>query len=95
VTTVATRIRRIADLEGFDIEVMRDGEVVAATDNGVLNAAYQFEKRLKHTKTVADWIKERFEKTYPGFSCRVLKGDGEIAAPQTSLRTVRESYEED
>jgi hypothetical protein len=94
-TTVATRVRRISDLEEFDIQVLKDGALVDTTENGVLRADYPFDRKLKHTKTVSEWIKERFEQTYPGFTCQVLKGDGTIAAPQTSLRTVRESYEED
>jgi hypothetical protein len=50
---------------------------------------------MKHTKTVNDFKRERFEEEYPGLSCDVLMGDGEIAASQANLRTVRESYEAD
>lgn len=94
-TTVATRVRAISDLEGFDIQVKTlAGASVPPTNNGTLGQ-YPFEKKLKGTKTVADWRKERFERTYPGYSCDVLNGDGTTAAPQTALRTVRETYESD
>jgi len=93
-TTIQTRMRQIADLEGFDIIVTRDDEPVDPTINGVLGG-YPFGRKLKHSKTVADWSHDRFEATYPGYSCRVLLEDGTVAAPQTSLRTVRETYEED
>jgi hypothetical protein len=93
-TTVATRAREISDKEGFDIIVTRKGRPVKPTKNGVLKGSYPFEKKLKGTKTVSDWKKERFAKTYPGYSCEVLKGDGKRATGQTSLQTVRESYEE-
>ncbi|MDO8932343.1 MAG: hypothetical protein Q7U97_08125 [Rhodocyclaceae bacterium] len=93
-TTVATRVREIGDKEGFDIIVTHKGTPVNPAENGVLNGGYPFEKKLKGTKTVSDWKKERFETTYPGYSCDVLKGDGDVATGQTSLETVRASYEE-
>lgn len=93
-TTVQTRARTIAELEGFDIIVTKDNHVVDTTLNGILGP-YSYDRKLKHTKTVADFKNERFEATYPGYSCKVLLGNGDVAAPQTSLRTVRESYEAD
>lgn len=93
-TTVATRARNIADIEGFDIQVTRNGNPIDPKENGVLNGPYGFEKKLKHTKTVSEWKQERFEKAYPGYSCNVLTAEGEVAAGNTLLRTVRESYEE-
>ena len=93
-TTIQTRMRGIADLEEFDIIVTQNGNDVDPTLNGVLGR-YPFDRKLKHTKTVADYKRERFEATYPGYSCKVLLGDGTIVAPQTNLRTVRESYDED
>lgn len=93
-TMVQTRVRQIADLEGFEIVVLRNEIPVDPRANGLLNGKYPFEKKMKHTKSVADFIKERFERTYPGFTCQILHEDGSIAAGQTHLRTVRESYEE-
>jgi hypothetical protein len=93
-TTVATRAREISDKEGFDIIVTHKGKPVNPAKNGVLNGGYPFEKKLKGTKTVADWKKERFAKSYPGYSCDVLKSDGTKATGQTSLETIRGSYEE-
>lgn len=92
-TTVQTRVRSISDLEGFDLTVKKDGEEVDVRENGVLSK-YPFDKALKGTKTVADWKKDRFERTYPGFTCDVLDGEGKAVTGQTSLRAVRESYEE-
>lgn len=94
-TTVATRAREISDKEGFDIIVKnKKGRVVKPTKNGILNGSYRFEKKLKGTKTVQDWKKERFETTYPGYSCDVLKADGTTAAGNAKLETVRKTYEE-
>lgn len=94
-TTVATRVREIGDKEGFDIIVTTTkGKRVDPAKNGVLKGSYPFEKKLKGTKTVSDWARDRFEKTYPGYSCEVLKADGEVATGQTQLQTVRKTYEE-
>ncbi|WP_174274576.1 hypothetical protein [Sphingomonas bacterium] len=93
-TTVATRVRAIADLEGFDLVVRKGKSVVDLKANGVLGS-YGYEKKLKHSKTVADWKRDRFKAVYSGYTCDVLLGNGEIATGQTSLRTVRESYEDD
>jgi hypothetical protein len=93
-TTVQTRARTIAELEGFDIIIKQNGEPVDPTQNGVLKGPYSYERKAKHTKTVDEWKRERFEAGYPGFTCDVLRGDGTTAAPQMNLRTVRESYEE-
>lgn len=92
-TTVQTRVRRIAEIEGFEITVRQNGSTISPTQNGILGD-YPFQKMLKHTKTVADWKRERFESSYPGFTCDVLLDDGSPAPGQTTLRTVRESYEE-
>jgi hypothetical protein len=93
-TTVATRVRAISDLEGFDIIVRQNGQEVDKKANGTLGS-YPYEKRAKHNQTVAEWKQNRFEATYQGFTCDVLKGDGAIATGQTRIETVRQSYEED
>jgi hypothetical protein len=54
--------------------------------------SYPFGQNLKDSKTVNDWKKERFEATYPGYTCKVLMGNGRIAKGQTNLKTVRNSY---
>lgn len=93
-TTVATRVRAIAELEGFDIIVKKNNKVVDPTLNGELGL-YGYEKKLKHSKTVADWKRDRFSYVYHGYTCDVLLGNGSIASGQTTLRTVRESYEDE
>jgi hypothetical protein len=66
---------------------------VEPTLNGILGA-YPFVNKLKDSKTVSEWRKDRFEATYAGYSCDILNADGSGAAGQTLLRTVRETYEE-
>ena len=92
-TTVATRARRIAELEGFDIIVKQNGQAIDPGQNGLLDG-YTYDRSAKHTMTVNDWKRDRFEATYPGYMCDVLHGNGDVAAGQTSLRTIRESYED-
>jgi hypothetical protein len=92
-TTVATRAREIAVLEGFDIIVKRNsGRAVDVKKNGVLGP-YAYKRALKGAaKTVKDWKKDRFEKSYPGYTCDVLDGNGIVATPQTLLKNVRATY---
>jgi hypothetical protein len=92
-TTVATRARRIADIEGFDIIVKNGNRKVALNENGLLGP-YPYEKMAQNAWTVAEWKIKRFEKSYPDFTCAVLLEDGSVAAPQMSLVDVRESYQD-
>ncbi|MFL4470022.1 hypothetical protein ACERZ8_09135 [Tateyamaria armeniaca] len=93
-TTVATRVRRISDLEGFDIVVTRDGHAVDVSENGLM-PDYPYRKACRATHSVSDWKQSRFERNYPGLSCNVLKEDGTVANGNTRLSNVRQSYEED
>jgi hypothetical protein len=88
---VLTRIDEIYRREGFMIEVTRSGRPVLNRKNGVLKG-YTYGRKLKDSATVNDWIRDRFEQTYPGYSCRVLKGDGSYVAGQTLLGTVCSTY---
>jgi hypothetical protein len=92
-TTVATRARRIAELDGFDIIVKFDGVAVPLSDNSVLGS-YPYEKMAMSAWTVADWKAKRFEAVYAGYSCDVLREDGSVASARTTLATIRESYSE-
>ncbi len=92
-TTLATRLRSLGDLEDFDIEVLdQNGNVVDPKTNGF--AKYDFDRRAKSSTTVSDWKEKRFKVAYPGYGCRVLNGDGTEAHGNTKLESVRESYEE-
>jgi hypothetical protein len=91
-TMLLTRMREIADREGFEIEVTRNGKpLVRLHKDGVLGP-YPFKRKLGANKTVDQWKKDRFEATYPGFSCKILKGNGGYAAGQTTLKNVRSTY---
>jgi hypothetical protein len=92
-TMLITRMRELADLEGFDVEVIdRAGVAVDQKQNGF--ARYDFDRKMKGSATVSEWKEKRFSSAYSGYGCRVLKGDGTEAAGQTLLSTVRETYEE-
>lgn len=91
-TTLATRIRALSDLEGFDVQVFdNSGNPADPKINGL--PAYPHERKAKGSITVTDW-KARFHKTYLGYTCEVLNEDGTIAHGNTKLEKVRESYEE-
>jgi hypothetical protein len=90
-----TRMHEIKDREGFEIEVFRKTKKgrrpILNRENGVLGP-YPYRKKLKDSKTVNDWKNERFKRAYPGYTCNVLKGNGAIAANQTTLKTIRKTY---
>ena len=92
-TTLATRMRALGDLEDFDIEVLdQNGNAVDPKTNGF--AKYDFDRRAKGSMTVSDWKEKRFGATYGGYGCRVLNADGTEAHGNTKLESVRGTYEE-
>ncbi len=91
-TTLATRIRALSDLEGFDVQVFdQSGNPVDPKLNGL--PAYPHERKAKGTTTVAEW-KGRFTKTYPAYVVEVLDANGNIVHGNAKLESVRETYEE-
>ena len=91
-TTLATRMRALAELEGFDVEVIDlQGNSVDPKTNGF--ARYDFDRKAKSSMTVASWKQTRFNSAYPAYSCRVINGDGSEAHGNRTLASVRESYE--
>ncbi len=94
VTTFATRIRELNNLEGFDvIPLNANGVAVDLATNGL--PAYGFDRRAKGTMTVSEWKRNRFKSTYSGYDCKVLYGDGNEAHGNATLEAVRKSYESD
>ncbi len=92
-TTLATRIRELSDLEGFDVQVLDQAGTTPADPKTNGLPAYPHERKAKSSITVADW-KARFHKAYPNYTCNVLNSDGSIAHGNTKLESVRETYEE-
>jgi len=90
-TTIATRTRRIAQLEGFDIMVLLGDTIVSANANGLLGP-YPYEKAARGAWTVDDWIEKRFRYQFPNFNCEVMTEDGSIADKRMTLDEVRATY---
>jgi hypothetical protein len=94
-TTAATRVRKIAEREGFDIVVTHKGVPISLKQNGTLGP-YDFARKMKGSATVSEWKSQRFEATYPGYKCDVLRGDGAgTATGQMTLETLRSTYPEE
>lgn len=92
-TTFATRIRDLSNLEGFDVQVFDSaGNSADLKINGL--PAYPHERKAKGSTTVANW-KNRFNNTYSGYTVEVLDADGAIAHGNTKLESVRATYEEE
>lgn len=92
-TTIATRLREIGELEGFDVEILDlSGKSLDLKTNGF--PRYDFDRKAKGSMTVSEWKDRRFRKVYGGYDCRVLNGDGSVAHGNTRLESVRATYEE-
>jgi len=92
-TTAATRIRQIADIEDFDLQITKDGNPVDPATNSL--PKFDFDRKMKGSATVSQWKSQRFYSTYAGYDCRVFYGDGKEANGNATLSTVRVSYEEE
>jgi hypothetical protein len=85
--------KKIWDVEGFDIAFHQNGKDVHGAKEGI--PQYKYQKAAKNDMTVSEWKKGRFAQCYPGYEVVVYDGDGNEAAGQTKLGTVRDSYQDE
>jgi len=92
-TTLATRMKELSEIEDFAVKFLdaKDCPVDVAA-NGL--PRYDFDRRSRGSMTVKEWKEIRFAKTYPGYGCEVLNGDGTAAHGNTKLDSVRSTYDE-
>ena len=81
--------KRIYDVEGFEVTIIRDGKNVRS--DASLPTQYEAERMTRNSFSVSDF-REKFQHQYAGYSVDVLKGDGTKASGQTKLATVRDTY---
>ncbi len=93
-TMLATRVRRLSNLEGFEIEVFGADGTTRIDLKTVGYARYDFEKMARSDWTVRRWCEDRVNKVWPDVKVRVLFGDGCYASEDDLLALVRETYEE-
>lgn len=85
--------KRIFDIEGFEAKILSpDGKDVRG--DASLPKQYEANRMTRNNLSVNDW-KEKFKTQYPGYDVEVLKGNGNKAAGQTKLSTVRDTYIDD
>ena len=89
-TTVQTRIREIANKEGFEVTPTRNGKPVKLTTNGILGP-WPNRNKTRGTHSAKDF-RDKFEEAYPGYSCDILEGSGTKAHGNTKLKQVRDTY---
>ena len=83
--------RRIAELEGFEVRIVRGG--VDVRGNMEIPVHYpMYSRRANDSATVAEWKAARFRPTFVGLDVEVLSASGEAVHGLTALRTVRASY---
>lgn len=84
--------KRIFEIEGFQVDITRDGKNVR--DDLLLPKQYEAERMTRNSMTVGDW-KNKFKRQYPGYDVIVYKNDGCKARGQSKLCTVRDTYLEE
>jgi hypothetical protein len=90
---VKTIERQIYRIESFNVVIYSpEGRKVRRDRRGF--PAYDYARAAKGAMTVARWKRERFSRTYPGFTVDVLDGAGAEAQGNARLLTVRQSYVE-
>ena len=88
---LATRMRELSNLEGFDVEITDSAKgLVPLRTSGFMR--YDFDLPASSQTTVAEWKDTRFRRYYPQLNCRVLYANGQEASGFTMLRVVRDSY---
>jgi hypothetical protein len=86
-TRFATRKSEVELLEGFNIQVFNGfGEPADLDAQGL--PEYGYRRRAADSMTVISW-KNRFQQSYPGYTCDVLHKDGSVAHGNTKLKRVR------
>ena len=86
-TKFATRKKEVEDLEGFSIQIFDGfGKAVDLNTQGL--PAYGYQKKAPGKMTVIAW-KNRFQQSYPGYTCDVLDKNGTVAHGNTQLNKVR------
>jgi len=87
-TTLATRKKEVEALEGFSIQIFEgSGKLADLSTQGL--PAYGFERKAAGTMTVVAWRNNRFQQSYPGYTCEILHKDGAVAHGNTLLEKVR------
>jgi hypothetical protein len=89
---VSTRISEIKEKEKFSIKVFDLQRQEVPDENGKLGAYDGWKYKAEGKMSVTDWIKNRFEVQYRGYTCDVLMSDGSRAHGNSNLKTVRDSY---
>ena len=84
--------KRIFEIEGFQVDITKDGKNVRGDMQ--LPKQYEAERMTRNSMTVGDW-KNKFKTQYPGYDVVIYKNNGEKASGQTKLATVRDTYLED
>lgn len=81
--------KRIFEIEGFQVDIVKDGKNVRGDMQ--LPKQYEAERMTRNSMTVGDW-KNKFQSQFPGYDTIVYKNDGSIANGQTKLAKVRDTY---
>jgi hypothetical protein len=89
--TVTQLEAKIFRIEGFRVRLLHpDGRDVRG-DAQIVDH-YRFERALRNTANVRDWIDGRFRAQYPEYQIAILRADGTSAHGNHRLATIRRTY---
>ena len=83
--------RAIFNVEGFKVRVLEGG--IDKRGDSEEARSYTFTRASQDSRTVSQWIDERFKETNPHLGIVVLDGDGNPVHGRTTLGNVRETYQ--
>lgn len=90
--TVRAVERRIAALEGFEVQFLSNEGIDIRGDRQIHAQYPDYQRRSADTSTVEEWKRARFRPAFAGFEVRVLNGVGQPVNGRTLLGTVRSTY---
>jgi hypothetical protein len=91
VPRVGTVELKISRVEGFRVTIRHPGGADVRADRQGL-PQWPYERAARDAWTVANWRRDRFVATYPGFTVDVHDGDV-VTAGNTLLENVRDTYD--
>lgn len=81
--------KRIFEVEGFQVDIIKDGKNVRGDLQ--LPKQYEAERMTRNSMTVGEW-RAKFRTQYPGYDAVLYRNNGDKASGQMKLATVRDTY---
>lgn len=88
---LASLEKKIFEVEGFRVLFKQNGKKIRKDRAGF--AQYPFSRKAAEKMTVREYVEKRLQPHYGGFEIEVIDGKGKKVTGQTTLATLRSSYQ--